>query len=275
MYETIRFEVERGIGVLTLERPRVLNAINHKMVDEIMDVQSRVESDSSVNVLVLNGSGRAFCAGYDLKEADAGRDEDHGPDLLGTRQLLQRDCDMTMGFWHCRKPTLSAVHGHCLAGGCELALACDITIASEDALFGEPELRFGAGIVCLILPWLTGPKQAKELIFTGNDQIPAERALAMGLINRVVPEGQALSAAMDMARQIAVMDEQALALSKAAINRTYEIMGLREAIQSAVDLDVEISCLDTPDRRRFREISRRDGLRAALAWRDARFDREE
>ena len=275
MYETIGFEVERGIGVLTLRRPRVLNAINHKMIDEILEVQSRVETDSSIHVLVLHGAGRAFCAGYDLKEADAGPDEARAPDLLGARRLLQRDCDMTMGFWHCRKPTLSAVHGHCLAGGCELALACDITIASEDALFGEPELRFGAGIVCLILPWLTGPKQAKELIFTGNDRIPAERALTMGLVNRVVPEGQALDAAMDMARQIAVMDEHAIALSKAAINRTYEIMGLREAIQSAVDLDVEITCLDTPDRRRFREISRRDGLGAALAWRDARFDRKE
>ena len=275
MYETISFEVERGIGVLTLRRPRVLNAINHKMIDEILEVQSRVEADPSIRVLVLNGAGRAFCAGYDLKEADAGPDDARAPDLPGARRLLQRDCDMTMGFWHCRKPTLSAVHGHCLAGGCELALACDITIASEDALFGEPELRFGAGIVCLILPWLTGPKQVKELIFTGNDRVPAERALAMGLVNRVVPEGQALDAAMHMARQIAIMDEHAIALSKAAINRTYEIMGLREAIQSAVDLDVEITCLDTPERRRFREISRRDGLRAAIAWRDARFDRED
>ena len=121
--------------------------------------------------------------------------------------------------------------------------------------------------------WLTGPKQAKELIFTGNDRIAAERALAMGLVNRVVPEGEALAAAMEMAGQIAVMDEQAMALSKAAINRTYEIMGLREAMQIGVDLDVEITCLDTPDRRQFREISRREGLKAALAWRDARFDR--
>ena len=169
-------------------------------------------------------------------------DEASAPDLLATRRkLLELCCDMTMGFWYCRKPTISAVHGHCLAGGCELALACDITIASQDAIFGEPELRFGAGIVCLILPWLTGPKQAKELIFTGNDRIPAERALAMGLVNRVVPEGDALPVAMEMAAQIAVMDEHAMALSKAAINRTYEIMGLREAVRCGVDLDVEIN----------------------------------
>lgn len=274
MYETIQFEADRGIGVLTLQRPRVLNAISRAMVEEIVDVQSRVETDPAVNVLVLAGAGRSFCAGYDLKEADAGEESASAPDLLDARRRLERCCDMTMGFWHCRKPTISAVHGHCLAGGCELALACDITIASEDALFGEPELRFGAGIVCMILPWLTGPKQAKELIFTGNDRIPAERALAMGLVNRVVPEGQALEVAMEMARQIAVMDEPAMALTKSAINRSYEIMGLREAMRSGVDLDVEITCLDTPDRQRFREISRREGLRAALAWRDARFDRE-
>ena len=275
VYETIQFEIDRGVGVLTLNRPRVLNAISGAMIDEIMDVQSRVASDPEVNVLVLAGSGRSFCAGYDLKEADAGTEgEPPPPDLLATRQKLELCCDMTMGFWHCPKPTISAVHGHCLAGGCELALACDITIASEDAIFGEPELRFGAGIVCLILPWLTGPKQAKELIFTGNDRIPAERALAMGLVNRVVPQGEALAAAREMAGQIAVMDEQAMALSKAAINRTYEIMGLREAMRSGVDLDVEITCLDTPDRRQFREISRREGLKAALAWRDARFDRD-
>ena len=261
--------------MLTLNRPRVLNAISSAMIDEIMDVQARVAKDPEVNVLVLAGAGRSFSAGYDLKEADAGtQGEPPPPDLLATRHKLELCCDMTMGFWHCPKPTISAVHGHCLAGGCEVALACDINIASEDAVFGDPELRFGAGIVCLILPWLTGPKQAKELIFTGNDRIPAERALAMGLVNRVVPQGRALEAAMEMAGQIAVMDEQALALSKAAINRTYEIMGLREALQSGVDLDVEITCLDTPDRRQFREISVREGLRAALAWRDARFDRE-
>ena len=240
------------------------------MVDEIMDVQTRVEHDASVNALVLAGSGRSFCAGYDLKEADEGSERRN---VSQTRDLLKRDFEMTMGFWECAKPTLSAIHGHCLAGGCELGLACDISIASEDALFGEPELRFGAGIVCMILPWLTGPKQAKELIFTGNDKITAERALAMGLINRVVSAGEALGATIDMARQIAVMDEQAMVLSKTAINRAYEIMGMREALQAALDLDVQITSIDNPDRQAFREISKREGLKAAIAWRDSRFDR--
>ena len=268
-YETITFEVEKGVGVLTMNRPDNLNAMNQKMVDEMMDVQKRVETDASVNALVLTGSGRSFCAGYDLKEAYEGSGERN---LVTTRKMLKHDLEMTMGFWECAKPTLSAIHGHCLAGGCELALACDLTIASEDAVFGEPELRFGAGIVCMILPWLTGPKQAKELIFTGNDKISAERALSMGLINQVVPTGQHLDATIAMARQIAVMDGHVMALTKKAINRAYEVMGMREALNAAVDLDVEITSLDTPDNKAFKDIAASKGLKAAIAWRDARFD---
>ena len=256
-YETITFEVEKGVGVLTMNRPDNLNAMNQKMINEMMDVQTRVETDTSVNALVLTGSGRSFCAGYDLKEA---YEESGERNLAHTRQRLQHDLAMTMGFWECSKPTLSAIHGHCLAGGCELALACDLSIASEDAVFGEPELRFGAGIVCMILPWLTGPKQAKEMIFTGNDKITAERALAIGLINRVVPSGQHLQATIDMARQIAVMDTHVMALSKQAINRAYEIMGMREALNTAVDLDVEITSLDTPEGTKFRDLARSKGL---------------
>ena len=269
-YETVTFEVDRGVGVLTLNRPDVLNAISMKMVDELLDVQEKVAKDDAVKVLVLTGAGRAFSAGYDLKEAYSREPESKS--MLGTRDLLQRDYEMTMGFWHCPKPTISAVHGHCLAGGCEVALACDITIAAEDARFGEPELRFGTGIVCLILPWLTGPKQAKELIFTANDKITAERALSMGLINQVVPAGEDVNKAIKMARGIAVMDEHAMAMSKAAINRTYETMGMREALQTGVDMDLNIVQLDTPDNRKFAEIARTDGLKAALAWRESRFD---
>ena len=102
------------------------------------------------------------------------------------REILDRDFGTIMRFWHLSKPTIAAVSGYCLAGGCELALCCDITIATEDAIFGEPELKFGAGIVVMILPWLVGPKHAKEIILRGMDRIPAQQALRIGLINRVV-----------------------------------------------------------------------------------------
>ena len=267
-YESVAFEVERGVGTLTLNRPEVLNAINQRMVDEVLEVQARAAADDSVRVVVLAGAGRAFSAGFDLKESDSGETR---RGVAENRVMLQRDFDMIMGFWNCPKPTISAVHGYCLAGGCEMALACDITIASSDAMFGEPELRFGAGIVALILPWLTGPKQAKELLFTGNDRIPAERALAIGLVNRVVPEGGALAAAREMARAIAALDRDAVMMTKEAIHRAYAAMGMPEALKAALDIDVQITSLDTPDRQKFREISKRDGLKAAIAWRESRF----
>ena len=138
-------------------------------------------------------------------------------------------------------------------------------------MFGEPELRFGSGIVAMLMPWFTGPKQAKELFFTGNDRVPAERALAIGLINQVAPEGGHLDAALAMARDIAVMEPEKVALVKRAVNRTCDIMGMREALNAALDIDVEVENLSTPDGRTFREILRRDGLKAALAWRDGRF----
>src|SRR5262249_56181411 len=102
-------------------------------------------------------------------------------------EVVGRGFGTGMGLWRFPKPTIAAVRGACLAGGCELALACDLTVASEDAFFGEPELKFGAGIVAMILPWIVGPKLAKEIILTGEDRIPAARAREIGMVNRVVP----------------------------------------------------------------------------------------
>ncbi|WP_119459942.1 enoyl-CoA hydratase-related protein [Rhodospirillaceae bacterium SYSU D60014] len=266
-YETITYELRGAIGLLTLNRPERLNAISQQMIDELNDLLDAVEKDEAVRVLVVAGAGRAFCSGFDLKDgADTPKQG-----VADWRPVLQRDFDIIMRFWHLSRPTIAAVQGYCLAGGCELAMACDITIAAEGTRFGEPELRFGSGIVALLLPWLSGPKKAKELLLTGNDKVTAEEALEMGMINRVVPAGQELDASLAMARDIAVMDRAAVAMTKQAINRTYDAMGMREALNMALDVDVQIESMETPEGKMFAEISRRDGLKAAIAWRDARF----
>src|SRR5262245_7836492 len=172
-----------------------------------------------------------------------------------------------MRFWHCTKPTIAAVEGYCLAGGCELALACDITIAAEDAIFGEPELKFGAGIVVMLLPWLVGPKRAKEIILTGADRIAAPEAARMGLINRVVPRDKVEATALALARHIAVIDPALVQQTKRAINQSFEIMGLVDALNAALDIDLAIEGKGSDDKRRFMEIARKDGLRKAIAWR--------
>jgi len=189
------------------------------------------------------------------------------------RPLLWRDFATIMRFWHSPKPTIAAVEGPCLAGGCELAVACDITIAGETAVFGEPELRFGAGIVVLLLPWLVGPKRAKQLLLSGDDKLGAHRAEAIGLVNEVVPAGAALARALAVADELTVIDAMALRETKRAINRSYEIMGMGEALEAALDIDLQIEGEGTDDKRQFLDIARRDGLRAAILWRDARFKR--
>ena len=123
----------------------------------------------------------------------------------------------------------------------------------------------------LLLPWLTGPKQAKELYLIGDDRVSAERCLEMGLINRVVPEGDHLKVALEMARKIAVIDTFSVSVTKRAINRTYEIMGMREALDAGIDAGCLVDAAVVPEREEFMRIAQEDGLKAAIAWRDGRF----
>ena len=139
---------DNGITTLTLNRPERLNAINRRMIDELNLLLDAIAADPEVRAVVLTGAGRAFCSGFDLKEGAATPKQG----IADWRPVIQRDFDIILRFWHLAKPTIAAVHGHCIAGGCELALACDITVAAENTRFGEPELRFGSGIVAMLIP---------------------------------------------------------------------------------------------------------------------------
>jgi enoyl-CoA hydratase/carnithine racemase len=266
-YQTIRLQRCGAVALLTLARPQRLNAIDKRMLGELQLSLDEVERDEEVRALVVTGAGGNFSSGFDLKEQMETRPS--GVDAW--REILDRDFSTIMRFWHLKKPTIAAVQGYCLAGGCELALSCDITIAAEDAVFGEPELKFGAGIVVMILPWLVGPKRAKEIILSGADRISALEASRIGLINRVVPPDQLESSALALARHIAVIDPRLVQRTKQAINRGFEIMGLVEALDAALDIDLAIEGEGSDDKRKFMEIARQNGLQAAIAWRDARF----
>jgi enoyl-CoA hydratase len=266
-YETILFETRGPIGLLTFNRPERLNAFSQPMIDEVNRQLDLVEQDENIRVLVVAGAGRAFSAGFDLKD---GADKPWGT-VADVTPTLKKDFDFIMRFWHFSRPTIAAVHGYALAGACELAMACDITIAADGTRFGEPELRFGSGMVALLMPWLSGPKKAKEFLLTGNDRIDAVEALACGLINRVVPLGQELPSAFALAREIALNDRVKVAMTKRAINRGYEMMGMLAALDMGLDTDIQIEALQTPEGKEFKAIAKRDGLKAALIWRDARF----
>ena len=267
MAPAIALEKLNSVARLTLNRPERANALTQGMLDEINAALDALERDASIRVVIVRGAGAAFSSGFDLKEQMERRPS-------GTEQwrpLLRKDFDTTMRFWHFPRPTIAAVRGPCLAGACELALACDITIAADDAFFGEPELKFGAGIVTMILPWVVGPKIAKEIILTGEDRITAARARELGLVNRIVPAGELDDAALALARHIAAIDPDLVKHTKQAINRAYEAQNMLAALEEGLAIDLAIEGAGSPDKIAFMDIARRDGLKAALAWRDARF----
>ena len=241
------------------------------MLGEIGEAIDGIERDKNIRALIVRGAGTAFSSGFDLKEQ-----MEHRPQGIEQwRPILRKDFDTIMRFWHCPLPTIAAVRGPCLAGACELALACDITIAADDAFFGEPELKFGAGIVAMILPWIVGPKAAKEIILTGEDRIPAARAKEIGMVNRIVPVAELDETALTLAQHIAAIDPNLVKETKRAINRSLEAQNMLQALEEALAIDLAIEGAGSPDKRQFMDIARSDGLKAALAWRDARFPKQK
>ena len=261
--ELVRYERRDAVALLTLNRPEKLNAINKAMIAQLGRALDAAEADPAVRAIVVAGEGRAFAAGFDLDMEVA------TPNPQAVRAALHNDFQIIMRFWDSPKPTLAAAHGYCLGSAMELALACDITIASEECRFGAPEVRFGSGIVAMLLPWLAGPKHAKYLLLSGDDRVTAVQALDMGLINRVVPTGRALDETLEVAHRIAANDSQAVKLTKQAINRSLDAAGMRQALLQALELDVIVETSETAESREFHAILERDGAKAAIAWRSA------
>src|SRR5215468_6362673 len=211
-FETIVYRVADSVAHLTLSRPARTNALNGRMLDELNGAMDLAEQDTAVRVVVIAGAGRAFSSGFDLKEQMELRPT--GSDQW--KPILRKDFRAVMRFWHCPKPTIAAVRGPCLAGAFELSLACDMTIASETAFFGEPELKFGAGIVVMLLPWLVGPKIAKEIIFLGEDRILVERAREFGIVNRIVSDEALEAKAAIIAGHLSAIDPNLVKRTKHA-----------------------------------------------------------
>lgn len=263
----IQVEAADGIGRIRFNRPDRMNAFNNELMREAIAAVDGFAADDAVHAIVVSGAGRCFSAGFDLKAA-AERNLD-SVDKVRAQMGLQ--FDFIMRFWHSPKPTIAAVHGYCLAGAFEVSLACDLTVAADDAVFGEPEVRFGTGAVAMLFPWVTGPKQAKEILLTGDDRIPAAEALRMGLVNRLVPAAEVEATALALARRIARASSVSVLKTKQAINRSYEAMGMRHALAMGLDIDVEINATPSWEKEEFARIRREQGVKAAIAWRDGRF----
>jgi enoyl-CoA hydratase len=286
-FATLLYATEGPLAWITLNRPDKLNAISGVMVAELNQALDQALADDQVRVILLKGEGRAFSAGFDLEpqpqhepwpepEPGAGPGPGQPPtrdeELAALKKELRNDFDLIMRFWDCPKPTVAAVHGFCLGGALEMALACDITIAARGCHLGEPEVKFGSGIVALLLPFLCGPKRAKELLLTGNDRMTAEQAAAWGLVNRVCDADWLVHEARALGREIARNDRLAVRLTKQAVNSMYEIPRMRDALEHALEIDIAIESTETEESRAFNEILKKEGARAAIAWRKRQLD---
>jgi enoyl-CoA hydratase len=252
---------------LTLNRPGSLNALSGELMDALDDAFAAAADDDAVRVVVLRGAGRAFCAGYDLKQ-DA---EEGTKDAAGWHRELDRDTRRLLRILELPKPVVASVHSYCLAGGMDLMLACDLAVAADDAVFGYVDIRFGSGIVSMFLPWIVGVRAAKELVFTGEDRIPVAEAHRIGLVNRVVARDELDAATLALAEEIARNEPFVVATMKSSINRVWQLSGLRAALDANIELDVMIETANLPARDEFRRITQEEGLKAAIAWRDARY----
>ena len=219
-YENILLEREENIGIITINRPKVLNALNEATLFELEAALDELAADKQVRAIIITGAGeKAFVAGADIGELQA------LPSPAAGLAKCQRGQSLLFKIENLPKPVIMAINGFALGGGCELAMAGDIRLAADTARLGQPEINLG--IIpgyggTQRLPRLVGKGMAKLLIFTG-DMISAEEALRIGLVDKVVPATELMEAARGLARQLAAKAPVALALAKASINQGLEV----------------------------------------------------
>ena len=255
MSKTVLLEKKDGIAVVTISRPEALNALNSTVIGELEEVIAALERDLTVRAMILTGEGRSFVAGADICEQ-------YPLDLDGGRRWGQRGSALFRRIEKLEFPTIAAVNGFALGGGCELAMSCDIILASEKAKFGQPEV--GLGITpgfsgTQRLPRRVGAAKAKELIFSGK-MIKADEAKAIGLVNEVFAPEALLDGAMEMAKSFAKNAPIAVKYAKACIDR-----GLQ------MDMDGGIACENELFAMCFATADQKEGMKAFLDKRPAAF----
>ncbi len=267
--DLVRYEIDENIAIVTMNRPEKLNAISHELRSEVSEALLRADDDRAVSVVILRAEGRSFCVGYDI-DSDSPEREERRYNAMMWHASLSEDLRFEMIPWYMRKPVIASVQGHALGGGCELTMFCDITIAADNALFGEPEIHFSNVGPAIVMPWMIGYKKARELLYLG-DMIDAQTAMALGMINRVVPLDELQEKTLRFAKRLALIAPEALEFTKLSINRGADAAGFTSAMQAGLDVVAPLYAAKTDVGVQFTEIRQRDGLRAALKWRRDQF----
>ncbi len=275
MDDLILYSVADRVARITLNRPEKRNALSFALRRQVIDAVRTAEADDDVTLVLIDGAGPSFSAGYDL----ADQREEMPPGWVQsehfdswTDQFARSIYRDWIVLWDLLKPVVAKVHGYCLAGGTELMSMCDIAFVADDAVIGYPPMRAMSTPDTPYFPWKLSMAQAKYLQLTGNS-VTGQEAAAMGWVAKSFPADDLEDQVQRELRPLAQVDPALLAANKASLNQAYELMGMRTHLLGAWQWHQ----LTSRDRRRageFGTVSREQGLRAAIDWRDGPFRRE-
>lgn len=277
--EYLIFDVKDRIARITLNRPEKRNALHPAMLAELRDALTEADALADVNVVILEGAGKDFCAGYDLAGAYAGYKEGEGPDWDEERyrtvnKSYDDDCwgmeqtqKLTLTLFDMHKPVIAKVHGNCLAGGTDLALMCDFIICAEEAKIGFPATRANGTPPNQMWVYHVGPQWAKRIMMTG-DNIWGRDAARIGLVLDAVPVEDLDDAVNELARRISFVDAELLSAHKRIVNAALELQGAKTLQRFAVESDARAHLSQGPRRTQFKADMAEHGLKTALKNRD-------
>jgi len=269
-YSSVSYEVSGRIAYLTLNRPDRLNAINDVMPGEIRSAAEEADRDDRVHVLVVQGAGRAFCAGYDLTDyaegASTGIQEEMPWDPITDYRFMKRNTDDFMALWRCSKPTIAKVHGHAVAGGSDIALCTDLLVMADDARIGYPPARVWGCPTTAMWVYRLGPERAKRVLLTG-DTIDGRTAADWGLASSAVPAAELDEEVQALAARIAAIPRNQLAMQKLVINGAVEAMGLAAA--QTISTVFDGITRHSAEGFWFKRYAEKHGWHDAVEWRDS------
>jgi len=271
--EAIEYSAADGVARIVLNRPERLNAINRRLISDLREAVIAANEDSGVRVMVLSGAGRAFCAGYDLdwgtRAEDATQREMAGHwDPVLDYQGMSRNVRVFMSLWESPKPVIAKIHGWCVGGGTDMALCADLIYMAEDAQIGYPPARVWGEPTSVTWVYRLGLEHAKRLMLSG-ESLSGREAERVGLASKAVPADELPSVVNDMARRLATIPANQLAMSKLLVNQAYENMGLRTT--QLIGTFFDGIARHTPEGIAWRDLAMKEGFREAVRRRDAPF----
>ena len=272
-YKTILYEVDRGRARLTLNRPERRNAISDQLLEELSHAVWEADDDKSVHCVIVRGAGPSFCSGYDLSGSGSTRPKDEverrdGSTIDDDAWMIERRTRHLRPLLEMHKPSIAQIHGHCLAGGTDIALFCDMLIAADDASIGFPPARNLGALPNNMWLYHCGPQWAKRLQLTG-DTVSGADAARIGLVMKSVPADRLEAEVEGLADRLALIDPDLLSANKRIINIGLELMGAGTLQRLAGENDTRAHL--APGTRAFYQASREKGLREAIRERDAAF----